>query len=218
MSDEDFLINPADIACIVFDFGFTLSSDLYFNVAPPECPDWQNIIQQNIFTDDGLVNDWMRGDITLPDIARKLAPAVRMDVSRIVEFLELGCQSLNFNEAVWAFAMEQRRQRKRTAIVTGNMDVFTKIVVPCHDLDERFDVIINSFDYREIDKSILWARAFELLGGGIGYRQSLLIEDGEGNVAKFRAHGGHAHQYKNDEGFLGWLKSVGWLSNKGDSL
>ena len=203
-------INPGDITCIIFDFGFTLSSDLYFKVPPPECPDFQEQIQQHIFADEELVNDWMRGDVIITDIAARLAPMVRMEVPRIVDFLELGCQSLDFNEAVLAFGIEQRKLGRKTAIVTGNMDVFTKIVVPHHDLASRFDVIINSFDYREIDKSILWTHAFELLGGGIGYGQSLLIEDGERNVAKFRAHGGYAYQYGNDECFRAWLESVGW--------
>ena len=74
---------------------------------------------------------------------------VGMEVSRIVDFLELGCQKLDFNEAVLGFAISQRKAGRRTAIVTGNMDVFTKVVVPFHDLNDKFDIIINSFDYRK---------------------------------------------------------------------
>ena len=107
--------------------------------------------------------------------------------------------------------MQQRAAGRKTAIVTGNMDVFTKVVMPCHKLSEKFDVIINSFDYQAIDKNILWAKAFEILGHGIGYRQSLLIEDGANNVRKFRANGGYAYQYENDERFLRWLELVKWL-------
>lgn len=210
MNKENTPIDPTNIACIVFDFGFTLSSDLYFKVPPPNCPNWQNLIQQHIFTNDDLVNDWMRGTLTQRDIAEALSPIVSMEVPGIVEFLELGCRELNFNEAVLTFALEQRAQGRKTAIVTGNMEVFTNVVVPCHHLADKFDVIINSFDYREIDKSVLWAKAFELLGDGIGYCQSLLIEDGEKNVMKFRAHGGSAYQYGNDEQFVAWLKSIGW--------
>jgi FMN phosphatase YigB (HAD superfamily) len=210
MNKENTSLNPTDIACIVFDFGFTLSSDLYFKVPPQECPDWQNLIQKHIFSNDDLIDDWMRGVVTLMDIAEELAPIVCMEVPRIVEFLELGCQELDFNEAVLNFALKQREQGRKTAIVTGNMDVFTKIVVPCHHLADKFDVIINSFDYREIDKSVLWVKAFELLGNGIGYRQSLLIEDGERNVSKFRENGGHAYLYENDERFSTWLKLIGW--------
>jgi FMN phosphatase YigB (HAD superfamily) len=210
MNKENPLIHPADIACIVFDFGFTLSSDLYFKLPPPECPNWQRLIQEHIFSDPELVDDWMRGSVTLPNIAEKLVPIVGMEVPRIVDFMELGCRDLDFNEAVLTFAIEQRALGRKTAIVTGNMDVFMKIVVPSHSLIDKFDVIINSFDYREIDKSVLWPQAFELLGNGMGYGQSLLIEDGEKNVAKFRGHGGRAYRYGNDEDFLAWLKSAGW--------
>lgn len=204
------LLNPADITCIVFDFGFTLSSDLYFKLAPPEYPHWQQTIQEHIFSDAGLVDRWMAGSVTLPDIATQLAPIVGMGVPRILHFLEQGCTHLDFNPAVWDFALRQRAQGRKTAIVTGNMDVFTQVVVPAHKLADQFDVIINSFDHQEINKSILWPKAFEALGPGIDYRHSLLIEDGEKNVAKFRAHGGHAYHYEDDARFLSWLDSIGW--------
>jgi len=202
-------VNLADIQCIVFDFGFTLSSDLFFKVAPPECPAWQRLIQQHIFSDAALVDNWMSARVTMAEIAEQLAPIVGMAVPRIIAFLKLGCEKLNFNEAVLAFAIRQRALGRKTAIVTGNMDVFTQVVVPAHNLGSQFDVIINSFDYREIDKYILWERAFEQLGAGLGYPQSLLIEDGEKNVSKFRAKGGMAYRYENDERFLDWLMSIG---------
>jgi FMN phosphatase YigB (HAD superfamily) len=212
------LIDPSDIACIVFDFGFTLSSDLYFKIAPPECPDWQALIQQHIFSKNDLIDSWMGGAVTLRNIAEELAPIVAMETPRIVAFLKAGCTQLNFNDAVYTFALEQRKQGRKTAIVTGNMDVFTDIVVPHHHLNDKFDVIINSYDYQEIDKSVLWVRAFELLGNEIGYRQSLLIEDGEKNVAKFRANGGYAYRYENDERFLAWLELSGWRGSSGKTF
>jgi hypothetical protein len=210
MKHEILFSNPKDITCIIFDFGFTLSSDLYFKVAPPECPNWQALIQQNIFRNDVLIDSWMAGAITTENIAEELAPIVHMEVSSIIRFLEAGCQNMDFNEAVLHFAIQQRATGRKTAIVTGNMDVFSKIVVPYHNLNNQFDVIINSFDFREIDKTVLWGKAFEFLGNGIGYNQSLLIEDGEKNVRKFRENGGYAYQYKNDEQFLKWLEYVKW--------
>lgn len=199
-----------DISCIIFDFGFTLSSDLYFNVAPPECPNWQELIQQHIFSDAALVDRWMSAEVTMHDIAGILAPIVHMDVARIIQFLELGCQKLNFNQAVLDFALRQRAAGMKTVIVTGNMDVFTRVVVPCHHLDQKFDLILNSFDHREIDKAVLWPKAFAHFGDQFGYTQSLLIEDGEKNVRKFREKGGYAYQYENDPLFLKWLRLAGW--------
>ena len=83
MKDENTPVNPSDIQCIVFDFGFTLSSDLYFKVAPPECPDFQGIFQRHIFSDNELIDRWMAGIVTMEDIAEKIAPIAGMEVPRI---------------------------------------------------------------------------------------------------------------------------------------
>jgi hypothetical protein len=88
------------------------------------------------------------------------------------------------------------------------MDVFTDVIVPSHQLDEKFDVILNGYDYQELDKAVLWPIAFKLLGRGIEYGNSLLIEDGSQNVEKFRNYGGYAYKYSNDQEFLMWLDEM----------
>ena len=203
-------INLPKITCIIFDFGFTLSSDLYFKAAPLEYPNWQDLIQQKIFRNNDLVDCWMAGAITIDNIAEELAPIVNMEIASIIRYLEAGCQNMGFNQAVWNFAIQQRAIGRKTAIVTCNMDIFTKIVVPYHHLNDSFDVIINSFDIRETDKTILWKKAFEILGNGTGYEQSFLIEDSGNNVRKFRENGGYAYHYENDEQFLKWAENVKW--------
>ena len=49
-----------------------------------------------------------------------------------VKFLKMGCENLEFNTAVLEFALSVKEQGIKTAIATGNMDVFTKVVVPSH--------------------------------------------------------------------------------------
>ena len=106
--------------------------------------------------------------------------------------------------------MKQKMAGRKIALVTDNMDVFTKVVIPAHKLDRLFDVIVNSSDYREIRKDILWSIAFERLGDGIGYADSLLIEDGETEPERFRQLGGYSCQYSNDELFSKWVHSINW--------
>jgi hypothetical protein len=50
-----------------------------------------------------------------------------------------------------------------------------------------------------------------MLGQGIGYHDSLLIEDGPHEPALFRANGGDAYQYDGDERFRIWLQTAGGL-------
>ena len=203
-------INPEQIKCVVFDFGFTLSPDYYFNVSPPGCPQWHAVIQEVIFGEPAITNPWMRGEVTSQDIARILSHHLPLDIPTIAASLDKGCQHLQLNPAVRDFAVAQKAARRKTALVTDNMDVFTRVVVPSHGLDQLFDVILNSADFHEVRKELLWLIAFERLGGGIGYANSLLIEDGESQPAMFRALGGVAHQYSNDAAFLEWLESIHW--------
>ena len=203
-------INPAKINCVVFDFGFTLSPDYYSNVSPAGCPQWHDVIQKNIFGDEAIMIPWMKGELTSPGIARILARYLPLDIPMIAATMQEGCKRLMFNPAVFDFAVAQKASGRKTALVTDNMDIFSKVVVPSHGLEQLFDVILNSADYHEIRKELLWPVAFERLGSGIGYANSLLIEDGENEPALFRALGGYAHQYSNDTAFLDWLDSVHW--------
>ena len=203
-------IDPGQIKCVVFDYGFTLSPDHYFNVTPPACPEWQAVIQKEIFGEPAIVIPWMKGELTSLDIAGILASHLSLDIPTIAATMEEGCRHLKINQAVWDFAEAQKAAGRKTALVTDNMDVFSKVVVPAHGLQALFDVILNSCDFHEIRKEVLWPLAFERLGGGIGYENSLLIEDGESEPALFRRMGGQAHQYSTDKAFLEWLDGVDW--------
>lgn len=205
-------IDFEEIKCVVFDYGLTLSSDFYFKVVPPEYPNWQSIIEESIFSEPEIVNQWMQAKLTITDIAGIISRYVDLELKHIVSIMEEGCKNLHFNQAVWDFAQAQRRQGRKTALVTANMDVFSTVVVPAHNLDQMFDVIINSFDYQELNKEILWPIAFKKLGEGIGYSNSLLIEDGIKNIEKFRERGGIAVQYDNNDLFNQWLDFMGWVN------
>ena len=201
------------IRCIVFDYGFTLSSGLYFNVSPPEVPEWPDLVQRVIFGRDDITHPWMCGEIGLGDIATLLADETGMETEAVLGYLRHGCMDLGFNEAVYEFACWVRSTPLKSALVTGNMDVFSDVIVPSHRLDGLFDVIVNSADVGTCDKTLLWPIAFQSVGNGISYSHSLLIEDGEGNPTAFRKRGGIAHQYIGDAEFGEWLQDVHFGEN-----
>ncbi len=202
--------HPERIRCAVFDFGFTLCSDLYFKIAPVGHPEWRSVIQEQVFARPEVAVAWMKGELNTHDIAGIISKYISLDIPTIVDFMDRGCRDLDLNPAVREFAAALKASGRKTALVTDNMDVFTRVVVPCHGLEQLFDVILNSSDHHEIDKRALWPLAFERLGSGIGYADSLLIEDGETEPALFRAAGGRAYQYMDDAAFLDWLAASGW--------
>ena len=77
------------IHCIVFDYGFTLSSGYYFNVAPPGVTNWPALIQEVVFSRE-LTQRWMRGEIGLRDVAELLAHETGMDASVLLKYLRQG--------------------------------------------------------------------------------------------------------------------------------
>ncbi len=72
----------------------------------------------------------MTNALSLRDIAAIVSNHANMDISAVLKTMELGCRDLDFNKAVLNFALAQRSQGRRTAIVTANMDVFSDVVVP----------------------------------------------------------------------------------------
>ncbi len=201
------IIDPNQIKCIIFDYGFTLSPDYYFKIAPPEFPQWRDIIQEHIFGDSSITQPWMRGELTSYDIAAIISQYIPLEAPVILSFMKKGCEHLGFNQAVWDFAVSQRNARRKTALVTANMEVFTEVVIPAHQLDSIFDIILNTADYHEIRKELLWPIAFENLGNDIVYANSLLIEDGSVEPKKFRELGGYVYQYSTDTLFSEWLRT-----------
>jgi FMN phosphatase YigB (HAD superfamily) len=203
------------IRCVVFDYGFTLSSGFYFNVSPPGVTDWEERLQKTVFrgNDDTITDPWMRGEIGLAEIAGLLTREIGLGTEEILWYLRRGCTDLGFNEEVYQFARWVRSNSLKSVLVTANMDVFSDVVVPSHGLDDLFDVIVNSADVGTCDKTVLWSLAFNALGCGISYRDSLLIEDGEKNPAAFRKLGGVAHQYLGEGEFRGWLDGADFGEN-----
>ncbi len=203
-----------EIKCFVFDFGGTLSSHPYFYVCPPNCPDWFELFQKHVFSEDSPTFDqWMEGKVSAEDVAAMMAPVTRLPCHEVLEYMKKGLRNLSQNDAVRSLAIAAREMGKRTALVTGNIDLFDSVVVPDLDLESLFDVIVNSSRSGELRKLHLWDEAFKILGGGITYETSLLIEDSSKNVNMFRDQGGFGHHYLDDQKLNSYLKKVGVLSN-----
>ncbi len=58
-ASTDFSLDLQQIHCIVFDFGFTLSSDLYFKEVSSGYPQWREVIQREVFERPEVVEAWM---------------------------------------------------------------------------------------------------------------------------------------------------------------
>ena len=207
-----------EIDCFVFDFGGTLSSHPYFYVCPPNYPDWIELFQKYVFSGEPTIfGQWMGGTISAENVAERMASLTRLPANQVLEYMKAGMRNLIQNDAVRRLAITSKKMGKRTALVTGNIDLFDTVVVPDLDLESLFEVIVNSYRSRELRKPYLWKEAFKILGGEVTYETSLLIEDSSENVDIFRANGGFAHHYQDDQTLITYLREIGISLNSNAS-
>jgi FMN phosphatase YigB (HAD superfamily) len=202
------------IDAVIFDYGFTLSSEHYFNVKHSGIPNWFDLIQEVIFSNEEFVKLWMTGKRKLTDVAEMLHCVTHIDTEEILECLKDGCKKLKENAAVINFAKTLKLHSVPIALVTGNFDVFTEIVAPSHGYDKLFDSIINTADCGETDKLKLWPIAFDKFDMKIDYENSLLIEDTIKEIDNFKRMGGHAIMYRSDDQLMEELIKINHLIKK----
>jgi len=204
------MIDPTQIDSVIFDFAGTLCSGRYFEQLAPESLD---TIGSLIFGDSSAAQwaePWMKGNLTSRDIAAYLSDHLPESEEDILSALRQGCSRMTFNHAVHSFALVQRKSGRRTALVTANMDVFSEVVAPSHELDSVFDVVLNTSDHRTLDKGILWSKALATFGPEFSFATSVLIDDSPRMISLFRSLGGHAYQYEGDPAFQAWLEETGF--------
>lgn len=201
---------------VIFDFAFTLCSQKYFHRLGTAL---EEKIDRILFADNQAhwADRWMAGQIDTDRVVAHLSDQLQLPAGQIHAALEQSCRSLRWNPAVWRFALDQKRRGRRLALVTINMDVFSRLVVPFHRLDETFDVILNSADQGHLDKLAMWRKAFELLGDDADFSNSLLVDDSIHHLTRFRLNGGRAVIYLDDEHFRRELIQHGLAPREGQS-
>ena len=207
------MIDPVQIDSIIFDFAGTLCFGRYFEPLGQESLD---AIGALIFGDSSprWATPWMKGDLTSHDIASYLSEHLTHSGEEILSALRHGCSNMTFNPVVHGFALEQRKAGRKTALVTANMDVFSEVVVPAHELHSVFDLVLNTSDHRTLDKSILWRKALGTFGPEFSFATSVLIDDSPRMISRFRSLGGHAYQYEGDPAFQAWLDDTGFTEER----
>lgn len=198
----------AALRAIIFDFGGTLSSQPYFHRLGSA---FLEVVNTRIWGDGEAewCDPWVRGEKTSAEIADYLAALTGIDAAHILHELNAGCAALDLHPAIWQFARAQRARGRQTAVVTLNMDVFTRVIAPSMGFYEVFDVVVNSSDHRTDDKIQLWELALTQLDG-CTFANSLLIDDSEKHVARFQSRGGQVYRYTTDAAFAAWALAGGY--------
>lgn len=189
-----------DCQTIIFDFDGVLSCDKFYE---PELieqfPEVYKWIQTNIFgSNNRLVTDWMRGKLASEDIHKVMAMNIDINHEVLNEILEQSVVEMRIDIRVKNLAWRLKQEGYKLSLVTDNMDVFSRITVKNHKLNELFDVIVNSADYGYL-KNDFGGKLFDIALAKIGstIEKSLLIDDSLKTIELYKQKGGDGFLYTN---------------------
>lgn len=203
-------MRKSSLKTVLFDFDGVLCHDRFYEkTLLPDYSEVYDWIQSNIFSDHKLVGKWMRGTVSSRDINRLIADNTGIDYKTLVELYEESVRQMQLDQNLLDLARSLKKSGTKVGIVTGNMDVFSDITVANHKLNEMFDLIVNSADYK-LNKDDENGKLFDIVMKELDadIKNSLLIDDSAPTIKLFKQRGGRGHIYKNFEElkiFLGEL-------------
>ena len=155
--------NAKQYKVIFFDWHKTLSvCDFWTQLEDPahDRHHWhQNIINFLFVDNKPLIQQWMRGEVDEEKIHKLVSEKFRYDKQALQQDLAASCQAMTLlSNDILPLINTMRSKGIKCVIVTDNMDVFKKYVVPALKLNEHFDDILVSFDQK--------ALKFDVLGDG----------------------------------------------------
>ncbi|MBT4849565.1 HAD hydrolase-like protein [Candidatus Parcubacteria bacterium] len=201
---------------ILFDFHNTLSNSLFYTGLEKEYPEISYKLSKNIFNNKNkipILEKWMKGKYTYKEFNRIVAKEIKCKPAILDYHLEKSVKRMSLNKDLIYFAKNMKKRGIKVVIFTDNMDPFKKMVVPNLKLNDTFDNIISSWDYKMLKEEkngrfvdvILKQMKIEI-------KKTLLIDDSLGISKIIRNKGGHSYLYKdyNNE----FPKFYAWFTKK----
>jgi len=201
-------VRLSNITTAFFDFDGVLCTDRFYTTLMPEYPHVVEWIGSHIFSGEKYCDRWMRGEFMWRDINKVIADATGISHELLNELFVNSVRLMKINQYLIKFAEKLQIKGIKTAIVTGNMDIFNEITVPEKHLDKTFPVIVNSYDYK-LMKQDENGRLFDIALNKLGlysYDGVLLVDDTPAYCELFKNKGGQVYQYSNQIAFERWAK------------
>lgn len=193
---------------ILFDFDGVLCKDHFYTNLISQYPEVYDYIQDTIFWgSNDLCHRWMKNELTMQDINKYISENTDINYEILVDYFEQSIKEMKIDLRLINLAKIFKKQGKKIAIVTNNMDVFSQITVPHNGFDILFDVVINSADYALL-KQEQDGKLFDIALKQIwipDFGSCLLIDDSAKVRTVFESRGGDTFAYSNFEDFEKWV-------------
>jgi len=149
-------------------------------------------VQQTLFVENRpLVDRWMCGLVDSDHVNAWLAERIGVDHAVLSESLAASCRSMTLTEELRA-SLATLRSRTRLALVTDNMDCFSRYTAPTNRLGELFHTIINSADVGRLKNDQQGRTLRETVERYCPFEAAVLIDDSDSTREMFTRLGGRS--------------------------
>ncbi len=180
------------IQCLLWDFGDTLCNERFIWDSGPA---WMEVYRT---FDDGLGNEWCRGDIDVRAFAARLSERMSLSADEILAHMRARCEHIEFFPFTHAFF---RARHLPQAIVTVNPDLFSDVIVPSCGFADVTDAIVTSWEERTTDKGRLCEIAMERIGIACSPSEVMLIDNKGECLDAWARRGGAGYLFRGDDVF-----------------
>jgi len=185
---------------LFIDFDGTICHDRFWRSLNE---DDRDKVQNLLFSGKNqIVNNWMKGVYSSEEINRIVAKETNIDYESLWNLFVRDCQTMRIESEILAL-INDLRDIFHVVLITGNMDCFSRFTVPSLHLNEYFDVIVNSFDEKQLKSENDGNSFTKHVKGKI--TDAILIEDSENSCKVFESLGGTAYKVCSPDDTLKYL-------------
>ena len=173
---------------LFIDFDGTICFDRFWASAPSLIKTW---INQNIFQNETLVHDWMKGYKTSEEINKYISNSTKYEYSKLWEIFVKKCREMTIEQGILA-KIKSLSKSYTTILITDNMDSFRRFTLPSLKLNRYFDQIEVSTDYNSLKTDKIGETLFEKIADKykINLKDAILIDNSKRGCSKFEELGG----------------------------
>ena len=170
---------------VLIDFNGTICFDYFWRSAKDgECA----LIDEFLFKQNPqIIDDWMRGKYTDDFINQLLSENLDLDYEYLWNIFVSDCKTMYIDSKLISL-IQRLRETRKVFLVTDNMDCFDRFTIPSLGLENLFDGIYNSYNYKTMKSSRLFNIVREK--ENIDFSETILIDDSKSVKPIFEKLGG----------------------------
>jgi len=202
------------IKAIIFDFDGVLCNDYFYQTLKNKKPLLYEQVNSVFKNDKNLIKNWMRGKIDSLEFNKVLAERFDEEQNFLQTELEIGIKEMQLNKYLLNFASNIQKEGIKTAVLTDNMDVFQKVMVPTNKLNDYFDEIFSSFDHKrlKLDEGGKMVK-YLIKKLGVNFDDLLVIDDWEKLGEFIKQNKGNFYLFKKGDYKQEFDKLYLWFKN-----